>query len=133
MLPIEFVVFGTPISQQARSGAVRFWQERIRQAAVAAWGSAEAASTQRLSIRIGYFYVESSPDLDNILKPIIDALKGIVFVDDELIDDIVASKRPKEGSFRAANVSPILAEALVGNSDFIHVVVAVAGQVEVLR
>lgn len=123
---------GTPISQQARSSAIRFWQERIRAAARAAWPQAEPPAIQRVSVRVGYYYVESGPDLDNILKPIIDALKLVIVADDELIDDIVASKRPK-ANFRAVRVSPVLAEALAGNSDFIHVVVALAGGAEVLR
>jgi len=132
MLPVEFVVLGTPISQQARTASVKLWQERIRLAAMAVWPEAEVPSSQRVSVRIGYFYLESAPDLDNILKPILDALKGIIVVDDELIDDIVASKRPK-ANFRAVNVSPILAGALGGNSDFIHVIVDISRDIEVLK
>jgi Holliday junction resolvase RusA-like endonuclease len=116
-----------------RSAAVKLWQERVRQAASAVWPSTEGLVDQRVTIRIGYFYIESAPDLDNILKPIIDALKGVILSDDELVDDIVASKRLKEGNFTARNVSPVLAGALAGNSDFVHVVVAQSGEVEVLK
>lgn len=96
------------------------------------WPEAEVPTDQRLAMKIGYFYIEAAPDLDNILKPIIDALKGVVFSDDELIDDLVASKRPK-ANYRVADVSPILLRALGGNSDFVYVVVDVAREIEVLK
>jgi Endodeoxyribonuclease RusA len=40
-----------------------------------------------------YFFVEGDLDLDNILKPILDSLKGIAYLDDSQVVEIVAAKR----------------------------------------
>ena len=47
-------------------------------------------------------------DLDNILKPILDAMKGLIYVDDEQITDLHYHKRVLNEELEARNLSSVL-------------------------
>ena len=44
-------------------------------------------------VSIVYFYDTVNPDVDNIPKRILDALTGLVFIDDTQVTDLVCRKR----------------------------------------
>ena len=75
-----------------------------------------------------YFYVSTDLDLDNILKPILDSMNRIVYVDDSQIVNIMAAKRDISGSYVLTDVSPILVQHLAseGNSDFVFIAIEIA-------
>lgn len=132
MLPLEFVVMGTPISAQGSGEAKRLWIKRVRSAADDAL-SGDQPSNDTLVLRIAYFYMDApAADLDNIVKPIQDALKGIAFADDVQVVDLIASMRPKTGNDRI-NMSANLSRGFAGHSDFVHVVVDYSSRIEVFR
>ena len=84
-------------------------------------------------MRLAYFHVDAAAgDLDNIIKPIQDALKGIVYADDRQVIDLVASMRRK-GSSNLRPLTPLLASGFSGGSDFIHVVIDYSSRIEVFR
>ncbi len=94
-LPIEFNVFGTPVSLQAKNPkAKEEWQNLIADAASSEIeGSGWNIDSQRLGVTIFYFpEVEMDGDIDNIVKYIMDALVGVVYVDDNLIDRLVVQR-----------------------------------------
>lgn len=70
---------------------------------------------------ITYFYEGAPTDVDNIVKPILDAIKGLVYRDDVQITDLVSRRRPLSGPFRIEVASPILLEALDRGREFLHV------------
>ena len=84
-------------------------------------------------LRVAYFYV-SDPigDLDNIIKPIQDALTGIAYEDDRQVVDLVASMRRKAVEDRVL-MTDTLAAGFLGGSDFIYVVVEQSSKIEVFR
>lgn len=85
-----------------------------------------------VTLRVAYFYLfELTGDLDNLVKPIQDALERIVYLNDRQVVDLIVSARPK-ANYRI-DVSPTLAEGLSGDSDFIHVVVDHTSAFEVYR
>ena len=55
-------------------------------------GSADAIIT--------YFYEGVALDVDNIPKPILDALKGLVYSDDTEVADLLCRKRDLNGDLR---------------------------------
>jgi len=133
VLPMEFVVFGTPVSDQGKSDAKRLWRERVRSEATAAAGTLTESLLDFVVLRIAYFYVYApAADLDNIVKPIQDALKGVAYDDDIQVVDIVASMRPKTGS-DLIKMSAVLANGFAGHSDFVYIVVDRSSVIEVLR
>ena len=84
-------------------------------------------------LTITYFYDSLSMDVDNIPKPIIDALKGLVFLDDDQLTDLICRKRNLRNNLRNMNPSSVLVEGLSRGSDFLYIVVVEAPDQEVIR
>ncbi len=126
-------MFGTPVTSQG--AARRFWQDRVRQAGEDAAHGRHPSGTDSLVLRIAYFYVDSpAGDLDNIVKPIQDALKKIAYADDSQVVDLVASMRRKGSTdLRSLTLTPSLASGFSGGSDFVHVVVDRSSRIEVFQ
>ena len=82
-------------------------------------------------LTITYFYEEVFLDVDNIPKPILDALKDLVYSDDTQVTDLVCRKRDLNGDLRIANPSSILAEGFDRGNEFLYVVVENAPDQEV--
>lgn len=77
-------------------------------------------------VNITYYYLDHGIDLDNLAKPICDALKGFVNDDDNQITDLISRKRNLNGTLTISTVSPLLGEALQKGEEFIHVFVDVS-------
>jgi hypothetical protein len=133
MAALEFVVMGTPVSMQGSTDAKRFWQHRVNRAAKEARTDWSPSPFDELVLRVAYFYVDApAADLDNIVKPLQDALKAVAFQDDVQVVDLIASMRQKAVSDRVP-MTALLANAFGGGSDFIYVAVDRAGAIEVFR
>ena len=74
-------------------------------------------------LTITYFYDSVSMDVDNIPKPISDALKGLVYLDDEQVTDVLCRKRNLNSDLRVENPSSVLAESLSRGNEFLYIVV----------
>ena len=97
------------------------------------WVPAELPAIGRIMLTIMYFYEsEPSMDIDNIPKPISDALKGLVYLDDEQVTDVLCRKRNLSSNFRIENPSSVLAEGFSRGSEFLYVVVEEAPNQEVI-
>jgi hypothetical protein len=130
---LEFVVVGTPVSLQGASDAKRLWQQRVASAAEEARGDWSPSPVDELVLRVAYFYVYApAADLDNIVKPLQDALKGVAFEDDVQVVDLIASMRRKGVSDRVP-MTAVLAAAFGGGSDFVYVSVDRSEAIEVFR
>jgi hypothetical protein len=79
-----------------------------------------------------YFFEGTAIDLDNVPKPISDALKGLVFIDDGQVTDLVCRKRDLGADLRVMNSSPVLAEGLMQGTEFLYIVVSAAPDPEVV-
>ena len=124
MLPFEFTVDGPPVSQQARRRErIRQWISEVRAAAHQRWPSEELPTTRPITLTIIYLFDSVSADVDNIIKPIADALKNMVYVDDEQLTDVICRKRDLNGDIRIENPSRLLAERLTYGNEFLYVMV----------
>ncbi len=92
--PVEFVVEGVPVSQQAKRPKTReAWKQRVRTAAKAELSEGHWATEVPVHVTIFYFAVaEMAGDLDNIVKPILDGLSGLVYLDDGQVERILVQK-----------------------------------------
>ena len=97
----------------------------------AAWTNGGAVA-DAVSVTITYYYEDSSPDVDNIIKPIQDALIGVVFNDDDQVVDTKSRKRLIDGSFRIRGASSVLLSAFADGDDFLHIKVDEAPDMEAL-
>ena len=133
MTKFEFIVDGPPVSQQARRREkLKAWKQIVRQEAETYWPSGQKPVTGPVMLQITYFYDAVDLDVDNIVKPIQDAIIGLAYVDDRQITDVLARKRNLSGNFKVENISAVLAEGFARGNEFLHVVVMDAPDHEVL-
>ena len=122
MFLFEFVVAGPPVSQLARRQRRKEeWRGDVRAAAERYWRPGAPPTTGPLTVTIGYFYEYSPLDVDNVVKPILDALIGLVYEDDAQVSDSICRRRDLLGEFRIESLSPILADGLDTGREFLYV------------
>lgn len=125
LLPFEFTVAGRPVSHQSNNRvALAAWRRQVRSAAAAYW-STSPISVVPLRIVVVYYHEEWKPriDGDNMLKPIQDALIGLVYSDDSRITDSQTRKTPIDDPFCPRRASRILLEAFAVGDEFIYVII----------
>lgn len=74
-----------------------------------------------VSLSITYYYDGDAPDVDNIIKPIQDALIGIVYRDDSQVVHAQSSRTRIDGSFTIRGASAILLLAFSKQDPFVHI------------
>ena len=99
----SIVLSRTPKSANAEGRRLVNYQKRMADDANARYKSA-AVVGDRLYIRIVCFArKKGGPDVDNIIKPIVDALKGIVYKDDSLISQCLSIRIDLEKPYKVSN------------------------------
>jgi crossover junction endodeoxyribonuclease RusA len=119
----EFFVDGPPLSQQTRSPArLREWKEYVRNEAARLWDR-EAPFGGGLKLTVVYYHERDSVliDHDNMIKPIQDALAGLVYNNDRQITDSQTRKTSINGRFRVRHLSPTYARAFAQGKEFIYI------------
>ena len=95
---LEVCVHGQPVSAQtANRRALRAWKGRVRAACEAAWGVGQLPIEGGVTIRVTHYFEVSIGDVDNLLKPIQDALQGVAYVNDKQVTDVIANRRNIKG------------------------------------
>ena len=95
--PLEFIVEGTPLSLQAMPASIRRWRAKIQSAAKSRideqtdWYSYDERA---ISVTILCFLTaEMRPgDIDNLAKPILDAMNRTVYPDDRCVERLLIQK-----------------------------------------
>ena len=132
-LPFEFAIEGPPVSQQARRRElVRQWSRSVRNAALRRWDADASPVAEVIMLTIIYFYNDVPMDVDNIPKPILDALKGLVYRDDSQITDLFCRKRELTDRLQVESESQILNNYVRRGAHFIYVSVESASNQEVI-
>lgn len=122
MLPFEFIVEGPPVSGQTRNRTrLRAWINTVRAEAMGEWPVGDQPVTDDLNLVVTNYYKIKAPDVDNILKPIQDALIGLVYDDDSRIVHTASKKKNLNGSYKLQGLSEKVADGLVMECEFIHV------------
>ena len=133
MLPFEFVIPQGPVSQQTRRQArLREWRDFVAEQARTALHEPRLLASEPVAIRLLYLYDEAALDADNILKPIQDALVGVVLEDDSVVSDVEIRRRWRGTTFTLNAVSPVLAAGLALGREFVYVALADAPAQDVL-
>lgn len=121
--PIEFIVKGTPVSLRAKLRRSRKeWKERVKNASTSVIPSPHFASEDRLAITLYYLPAEPMQgDVDNIVKPVLDALTKHIYIDDRQVERVVVQKFDPDNVFPFAEPSATFAEALNGDRPLLYV------------
>lgn len=125
LLPFEFTVRGVPVSHQSRNrAAVASWQQVVRAEAAALWG-ANRPLTCRLRIVLTYFHEGETTrlDSDNLLKPIQDALNGLLYADDVQVVDTEIRRTSIDQPIVARRASRVLLLGFHTGEPFVHVII----------
>lgn len=118
---LEFLLPRRPVSHQSKSSSNRQrWKDFVRDEARKAWG-ARAALAAPCQLTLVYFYLENPADIDNIIKPIQDALVGLVYEDDFYVTDVDSHRRLLTGSFDSTRLSPVVLQALALAQECVYV------------
>jgi Holliday junction resolvase RusA-like endonuclease len=136
MLPVEFIVVGTPMSHQCHNKQrLREWREAVAEEARNAMPPGIEPTDVRIEVQVVYYFQRGPtlPDEDNLLKPIQDAMRGLVYRDDDQVTDGTASKRDIDAAYKVRRMSPVLARGFVRGDEFVHVIVREAPDPTTLR
>lgn len=63
----------------------------------------------------------SPPDTDNIVKPIQDALAGLVFSDDAIIADFDSHRRFLTGAFNLTQLPSLITDGILSGQECVYV------------
>ena len=122
MQPFEFLIRSRPVSQQARRSRRKdAWKDFVRREAERSWGPVHVPADGPVCVTLIYLYDEVALDVDNIIKPIQDALVGLVFPDDSLVTDVIIRRRELRGTFDLTRVSSVLVEGFEYGNEFVCV------------
>ncbi|QUS57982.1 RusA family crossover junction endodeoxyribonuclease [Pseudovibrio brasiliensis] len=121
--PIEFLVKGTPVSLQAKRAEAREeWKEIVKAASTTAIETPHMVSDKILAVTIYYFPEEAMQgDIDNIVKPILDALNRHIYFDDNQVERLVVQKFEPDRVFEFQNVTQTLQDALEGKPPVLYI------------
>jgi crossover junction endodeoxyribonuclease RusA len=124
MLPFEFVIMGPPVSQQTRPRLRRHaWVEQLRTLIASQWPLDDPPVTGAVHVEITHVFPGVSGDLDNLAKPVLDALNRLAYEDDRQVTDLTMRKRDLSRDLRIHSRWPALIAALSQGGEFLHVVV----------
>jgi hypothetical protein len=96
---------------------------KVRNAAAVAWRDIPPLE-EEVSVTIVHFYRIGAADVDNIVKPILDAMSGVVYVDDRQVVQVTARKSDLTAGIAIRNATPELADAVDQGVDFVYVQIA---------
>ena len=123
VFPLEFLVHGTPISLQAkRRASVEDWKRTVLQASYAVLPEGHFSTDGPIAVTLFYFPAnEMQGDIDNIVKPVIDALCPHIYADDRQVERILVQKFEPGKAFPFDRDSEILATALTARRPVLYI------------
>jgi crossover junction endodeoxyribonuclease RusA len=125
MTSFEFVRLGIPCTVQTRNKSrLDNYRRDVRRAATARWSGNIAPLAVPVSVTINYYYTSDALDVDNIIKPILDQLKGLVYQDDLQVVKVVSQKSlVRTEGIAPRDASSVLTDGLRSRDDFLHILV----------
>ena len=97
------------------------------------WPAGEPPALGPIRIVITHVFTGASSDLDNLAKPVLDALKGLAYEDDGQVTDIIMKKRDLARNLRTRDIDPFAVECPGAPArSSLHVLVEEARDLEVV-
>jgi crossover junction endodeoxyribonuclease RusA len=125
LYPLEIFLERVPASLQASGKSQKRWMGEVADA---------ARERQRETYELGfldnrplaatiYYFLSArmEGDIDNIVKPILDALKGVANLDDKLVERVIVQKFEPEAGWEFSAPSDQLAAALDKSPPVVYV------------
>jgi crossover junction endodeoxyribonuclease RusA len=120
----DFLIPKRPVSLQTRKTSnLQAWKQYVRNEAAKIW-TEKIFSGKDLQLTLIYLYNSDPVDTDNIIKPIQDALIGLIYDDDLLITDVDAHRRALSGTFDLTLCPILLVQGITSGIECVYVRVA---------
>lgn len=117
----ELLLPRRPLSHQAKSSENKeAWRDFIFGRAFSLW-SKKPITDLELKFSVVYLCEAHPLDINNIIKPIQDALNALVYSDDSLIVDVTGHMRYLEEPIDILNLPPLLADAVINGVESVYV------------
>jgi len=123
----EFIVAGPAVSLKAKkTNARRYqkWIKTVRAAAQEQWPQRKTpTNSQRVMVHITNYYTLSPPDVDNIIKPLLDGVETVAYINDKQVYKVISEKIDLTFMSHFENPSPLLAAGLEKYTELLHIMV----------
>lgn len=127
METFEFIVEGPAVSLKAqRTNPKRYqkWIKTVRVAAQNEWPKAKRpTNSQRVTVHITNYYTLSPPDVDNIIKPLLDAMETVAYMNDQQVYKVISEKFDLAHISSIQNPSALLAVGLEKYTELLYIIV----------
>jgi hypothetical protein len=118
---LEFIIPGAPFSNHATATNLAKWRSDIVAEARRHWGRPPLVEVLKAIIINFHLRADPNLDVDNLSKPILDALQGIVYEDDRQIRQAEIAHAPVYATFQVAGSPIIIVTALQEANPFVYV------------
>jgi hypothetical protein len=122
---LEFIVAGPPISNQQSTkkgkNNLLAWRAQVKGAAQIKWVAAPLAALLKATIINFHDGRHPSVDVDNMSKPILNAMQNLIFDNDRQIRQAEIIHVEIGGAFVIKGVSKTIVDALQAGAQFVYV------------
>ena len=119
-MQFEFLIPKRPVSSQTRhTSKLQEWKKFVYGEASKTWVGEPYLGDVHLTLV--YLYDSDPVDTDNIIKPIQDALIGLVYKDDEQVTDVESHRRSIISIVDVALYPPLLLDGIISGSECVYV------------
>jgi crossover junction endodeoxyribonuclease RusA len=118
---LEFVIIGVPISNQSPGPNLQNWRAAVVAAARSGWSLPILAVNLKAVIINFYLGNRPSLDVDNMSKPILDAMEGVVYDNDRQITQAEITHVSIGSAFVFVGASKIIVASVQAGNQFVYV------------
>lgn len=124
----EFVIEGPAVSLRAKkTNTKRYqkWIRKVRGAAREQWPETVLPiESKTITVAITNYYTLAPPDVDNIIKPILDGLETVVYSNDQQVYRVISKKLDRSNVDRIENAGVVLVAAIDKQyTELLHIMV----------
>lgn len=126
MASFAYVVEGPPVSLNAKDHSSRRYQKwirTVRKAAADIWPTGSSPRTEDLVVSIYNYFTLAPPDVDNIIKPILDGMETVVYNNDSQVFRVLSERVNLSLPTSLIDPAPLVASAQAVYTEFLYVVV----------
>ncbi|MCC5625326.1 RusA family crossover junction endodeoxyribonuclease [Nostoc sp. CHAB 5715] len=125
IIPFEFLIPRRPVSLQTKKREnLQAWKNFVRVEAQKIWKDRSVIKQGDLQLTLVYLCDDFPADTDNIIKPIQDALVGLVFEDDSLVSDVESHRRFMSDPIEIKSLPSLLQRAVMTGKECVYVKVS---------
>jgi Holliday junction resolvase RusA-like endonuclease len=118
----EFLIPQRPVSVQTRCrDNLREWKAYVNGEAAKAWPADASPFEGDLRVTLVYLASDDPADVDNIIKPIQDALVGLVYEDDDAVCDVDSHRRLLTLPIDVTDLPPLLQSGVAAGEECVYV------------